>query len=322
MSSANRDLWSLLLRRILQAIVTICLIVTLLFVGVELLPGDPAETILGQNATPEAVANMRKAMKLDVPATERFFVWVGGVLQGDLGVSMLTDRPIADDFGFRGFNTLFLALFAAVFAIPISIFLGLVAALRHDTRVDRAICFFSLASISFPEFFVGYVLISVFASELHWFPILSQVSADMPLGERLYRMTLPAVTLSFLVGAYILRVTRATIITIMSKPYIEMAELKGVSRRQRIFKHALANAIGPIANVVALSLAYMVVGIVVVEVVFTYPGLGQWMVDSVAKHDMNVIQICGLAFGATYVLLNMTADIVAYLANPRLRYKR
>ena len=290
--------------------------------AINVLPGDPAEAILGQNATPEAVANLRQAMKLDVPASERFLVWLGDVVQGDLGVSTITHRPIADDFAFRGFNTLFLALYAAAFAIPLSIFLGLIAALHHDTAVDRTICFLSLASISFPEFFVGYVLISVFATELGWFPILSQVSAEMSLGERLFRTALPAVTLSFLVGAYILRVTRATIITIMAKPYIEMAELKGVSRRGRIFKHALANAIGPIANVVALSLAYMVVGIVVVEVVFTYPGLGQWMVDSVAKHDMNVIQICGLAFGATYVLLNMTADIVAYLANPRLRYKR
>jgi peptide/nickel transport system permease protein len=312
----------LLLRRLAEAVATLAVIALLLFGGVELIPGDPARAILGQNATPESVANLRAALRLDRPVQDRFLEWAGAAAQGDLGRSILTGRPVAPDFAWRARNTLFLAGYAAMLSLPIAVMLGLVAALYRDTAVDRGISLGALATISFPEFFVGYVLLSVFALQLGWFPVLARVTPEMDFAERLHRCFLPAVTLSCLVGAYVLRITRASIVSVLDKPYIEMAQLKGASRAAIVFRHALVNAVGPIATVIALALAYMVVGIVVTEVVFTYPGLGQWMVDSVAKHDMNVILVCGLAFGATYVLLNLLADVAALLANPRLRHPR
>ncbi|MBI0537208.1 ABC transporter permease [Roseomonas sp. KE2513] len=312
----------LIARRTIEGIATLAVIAVLLFGGVELIPGDPARTILGQSVTEEAVRNLRVALRLDQPVHERFLSWVEAAAQGDLGTSILNGRPVAPDFAWRAKNTLFLAGYAAAMSIPLSIMLGLLAALYRDRLLDRAISLGSLATISFPEFFVGYVLLTVFALNLGWFPVLSSVTPEMGLAERLSRCFLPAVTLSCLIGAYVLRITRAAVVSILSRPYIEMAELKGASRTAIVLRHALVNAVGPIANVVALALAYMVVGIVVTEVVFTYPGLGQWMVDSVAKHDMNVILVCGLAFGATYVGLNVLADIAAALASPRLRHPR
>jgi len=309
-------------RRSMEAVATLAIIAALLFGGVELIPGDPARTILGQNVTEEAVANLRIALRLDQPVYQRFFDWAAGAAHGDLGKSLLSGRPVGPDFAWRAKNTLFLAGYAALLSLPLAIALGLIAALYRDRLMDRTISLFSLATISFPEFFVGYVLLSVLAMDLGWFPVLSTVDPDMGFWERLHRCFLPAVTLSCLVGAYVLRITRATITSVLERPYIEMAELKGVSRLSLVFRHALINAIGPIANVVALALAYMIVGIVVTEVVFTYPGLGQWMVDSVAKHDMNVILACGLSFGATYVVLNLLADVAAVVANPRMRHPR
>ena len=309
-------------RRLLEGLVTLGVIALLLFGGVELMPGDPARNILGQNVTEEAVQALRHTLRLDAPIHERFLAWADGASRGDLGTSIISGRPVGPDFAWRARNTLFLALYAAALAIPLSILLGLVAALHRDTLVDRAISLLSLATISFPEFFVGYVLMMVFALHLGWFPVLASVSPETGFLEMLQRCFLPAVTLGCLVGAYVLRITRAAIVSVLRRPYIEMAELKGASRGAIVLRHALVNAVGPIANVVALALAYMVVGIVVTEVVFTYPGLGQWMVDSVAKHDMNVILVCGLTFGATYVGLNVLADIAAALANPRLRHPR
>jgi peptide/nickel transport system permease protein len=312
----------LIMRRVIEGIATLAVIAVLLFGGVELIPGDPARTILGQSVTQEAVDNLRVALRLDRPVHERFLDWVGKAAQGDLGRSIINGRPVAPDFAWRAKNTLFLAAYAAVISMPLAVGLGLLAALYRDRFLDRAISLGSLATISFPEFFVGYALLSILALQLGWFPVLSSVTPEMGFMERLHRGFLPAVTLSCLIGAYVLRITRAAIISILSRPYIEMAELKGASRAAVVLRHALINAIGPIANVVALALAYMVVGIVVTEVVFTYPGLGQWMVDSVAKHDMNVILVCGLSFGVTYVGLNVLADIVSAFANPRLRHPR
>jgi len=209
-----------------------------------------------------------------------------------------------------------------VIAVPLAIMLGLLAALYRDTAFDKAISTSTLAAISMPEFLIGYLLIYLFAVQIQIFPSLARMHEGMGLAQQLYAVALPAITLTAVVVAHMMRMTRAAIINVLSSPFIEMATLKGVPRPVIIFRHALPNALSPIINVVVLNLAYLVVGVVVVEVVFVYPGLGQLMVDGVAKRDVPLVQACGLIFAVTYVGLNLLADILSILANPRLRHPR
>jgi peptide/nickel transport system permease protein len=286
----------LIVQRLALGVGTLFVVSVLIFAGTQLLPGDVAQAILGQSATPEAVAAIRKDLNLDRPAVVRYFDWLG--------------------------NTLFLASVAALVAVPIAILLGLIAARFRETWLDKTISIVTLSAISMPEFFIGYILIFIFAVKLFWAPSIASVYEGMGLGEKLAAVALPVATLALVVIAHMMRMTRAAVINVMSSPYIEMAELKGVSRSRIIFRHALPNALSPIINVVVLNLAYLVVGVVVVEVVFVYPGMGQLMVDAVSKRDVPVVQACGLIFAATYVLLNLTADILSIVANPRLRHPR
>ena len=294
----------------------------IIFLGVELLPGDLTEVILGQAATPETVAAFRRELRLDLPAPERYLSWLAGIVQGDLGRSLANQREITELMGARLWNTLFLAAMAAGIAVPLALGLGILAALYRNSLYDRLINIITLSSISFPEFFVAYILILLLAVETGWFPSIANVGGEIGLGERIYRCFLPALTLTLVVVAHMMRMTRAAIITLLASPYIEMAHLKGLSRRRIILHHALPNAWAPIINVVVINLAYLVVGVVVVEVVFVYPGLGQLLVDSVSKRDIPVLQATCLFFAAAYVLLNLTADILSIVTNPRLLHPR
>ncbi|KCB25059.1 ABC transporter permease [Bordetella hinzii] len=309
-------------RRLVWALITLWLVSVFIFMAVELMPGDAAEALLGKDATPQAVENLRRALRLDEPATTRYLAWLGDMAAGNAGQSLVTGMPIAPVLGERLGNTLFLAVSAAVVAVPLALALGLLSALKQGTAADRVISVVSLASISFPEFFMGYVLLLVFGLQLGWLPVLSTVNPDMALGERVLRIVLPALTLVCMVMAYMMRMTRAAVINVLSHPYIEMARLKGCSPGQIVLRHAFINAVGPVINVVAISLAYLVVGVVVVEVIFTYPGMGQWMVDAVSKRDIQVVQVCGLVFGAAYIGLNLVADVTALAFNPKLRHPR
>jgi peptide/nickel transport system permease protein len=226
------------------------------------------------------------------------------------------------ELGTRLWNTLFLAAYAAVIAVPLSLALGILAALYRNSWYDRLVNSATLTSISFPEFFVAYIMIAVFAVGWRWFPAIVNVTPDTPLDERLYKAFLPAIVLTMVITAHMMRMTRAAIINLMASPYIEMARLKGLTRRRIILHHALPNALAPIINVIALNLAYLVVGVVVVEVVFVYPGLGQLIIDSVTKRDIPVVQACSLIFALTYILLNLLADILSILSNPRLLHPR
>lgn len=303
-------------------VVTLFAVSILIFVCVQILPGDVASAVLGNQATPETLAAYRKELGLDQPAWWRYVSWLGGVLQGDLGVAMTNKRDIVTELTPRFFNTLFLAGYAAIIAIPLSVGLGVLAAIREGKPVDRIANILTLMTISVPEFFIGYLLIVIFAVQLAWFPSLATVFSSMTIGERLYVTTLPAVTLTLLVAAHMLRMTRTSVLSVMSSPYIEMAFLKGMPRSRVVSRHALPNAAAPIITVIALNLAYLVVGVVVVEAVFVYPGVGQYMVDAVAKRDVPVIQACGLLFAGVFVGLNTLADIAAILVNPRLRHRR
>ena len=216
-------------------------------------------------------------------------------------------------------NTLFLAGVTAAIAVPLSLFLGIMAALKRNSIYDRTVNAVTLTTISFPEFFLAYVLIVLMAK---YFPTLANVTEDMLLGERFYKIALPSLTMTLVIIAHMMRMTRASIINLLSSPYVEMAQLKGVSKSKVILKHVMPNAWAPIATVIAFNLAYLVVGVVVVEVVFVYPGIGQLMVDSVSSRDIPVAQACALIFAATYILLNLLADIIGIVTNPRLLHPR
>jgi peptide/nickel transport system permease protein len=313
---------ALIVRRLALGVLTVLVTSVLIFAGTEVLPGDVATAILGQSATPEAVEAIRNQLGLHDPAPVRYVRWLTNFLQGDLGTSLANGRPIAQQVGARLGNTLFLAAVAAAVAVPLAILLGVIAAIRANGWFDRASSVASLIAVSFPEFFIAYVLVILVAVKLGWFPSLASISPTMDFGTKLYTVALPAATLVMGVLAQMLRMTRASVIGVMSSPYIEMAVLKGLAPWRVVVQHALPNALAPIINVVALNLAYLIVGIIVVEVVFVYPGMGQLMVDAVSKRDVPVVQACGLIFAGTYVGLNMIADILAILSNPRLRRPR
>lgn len=313
----------LLLQRLGIGFVVIIAISALLFIGLELLPGDFAQAFLGQSATPEAVANIRKELGLNEPVLTRYFDWLGGVLTGDFGNSWANKSSVNDQLFKRLYNTLFLAGVAAVFAVPISVGLGMIAVFFRNKLPDHLINILSLAAISMPEFFIGYLFIFFFALILgvgDGPPIIP--SDKLGFFGNVKLVALPAATLVVVTLAHMMRMTRAAILNIMDSAYIETAELKGVNMMTIIRKHAAPNAIAPIINVVALNLAYLVVGVVVVEVIFAYPGMGQYFVDAVTVRDMPVVQACGVVFAGVYVILNMLADIGAILANPRLMHPK
>lgn len=309
----------IIIRRLAMGVLTLLAVSVLIFGATEVLPGDVASAVLGQGATPETLAVFRQELGLDKPATTRYLEWFYGAVRGDLGVSMTNKRAIVEEVAPRFRNTMFLALFAALIAVPLSVGLGILSAINEGKPVDRVANVLSLMTVSVPEFFIAYLLILVFSVQLDWLPSLATVFPEMGLGERLYVTALPAVTLTLLVTAHMLRMTRASVLSVMSQPYIEMAFLKGLRRTRVVIHHALPNAAAPIIAVVALNLAYLIVGVVVIEVVFVYPGIGQLMVDAVSKRDLPVVQACGLIFAGAFVVLNTTADILAILVNPRLR---
>jgi len=318
------------LQRIALGVMTLFFVSVIIFSSIELLPGDFGEAVLGQAATEETVAAFRKELGLDKPPVQRYFDWIGNVLVGDFGTSFSgraasgvdRSRAVVDLVAPRLWNTLFLAGMTAIIAVPLALFLGITAALFRNSLYDRTINATTLTTISFPEFFVAYILILLLATLNPLFPSLANVTADMPLGERIYKTTLPALTLTLVIVAHMMRMTRAAIINVLASPYIEMARIKGVSASQVILKHALPNAWAPIVTVIAFNLAYLVVGVVVVEVVFVYPGVGQLMVDAVSSRDIPVVQACALIFAATYILLNLLADIISIVTNPRLLHPR
>jgi peptide/nickel transport system permease protein len=308
--------------RLALGLLILWIVSLVIFVGVSFLPGDIATEILGQSATPETVAAFRRELGLDQPLHLRYLDWVYGIVQGDLGTSLANSRDISELIGRRLANTLFLAGVAAAVAVPLALALGLLAALYRNSLLDRAINLVTLSAISFPEFFIAYVLVVLLAVQLGWFPSLSDFNPTDSIWRRLNAVALPALTLIMVVVAHMMRMTRAAIINLLASPYVEMAALKGMSPARIIVVHVLPNALAPIINVVVLNLAYLVAGVVVVEVVFVYPGLGQLMVDAVQKRDLPVVQACSLIFAVTYVLLNMIADVMSIVTNPRLLHPR
>ncbi|MEM6375123.1 MAG: ABC transporter permease [Pseudomonadota bacterium] len=316
------DIARLVGQRLGLGLIILLVISAIIFFMVEALPGDIAQAVLGQGATEENLAALRKEMGLDQPAIVRYFGWLSNAVTLDFGNSIVTQTPVTEVIGERFTNTLFLAAYAAVIAVPVSIILGVLVALLRNSIFDRVANVVTLTFISSPEFFLGYILILYFAVQWGMFPAIASLSEGMSFLELLQRTFLPALTLVLVVMAHMMRMTRAAIINLLASPYIEMARLKGAPPWKVIVKHALPNAWAPIINVVALNLAYLITGVVLVEVVFVYPGIGQALVDAVSKRDFPVVQASCLIFAATYILLNLAADVGAILTNPRLRHPK
>lgn len=318
-------IWTIL-KRVALGTATLLVVSVIIFSSIATLPGDFAQAILGRHATPETVAALQKEIGLDAPATERYFRWIAGAVHGNFGTSFASSvgnrRTVTELIGPRLYNTFFLASVTAAISIPLSLLLGITAAVHRNGWFDRGINFTTLLAISFPEFFVGYVLILIFAVKFPIFSSISNVDANSTFLERVVLCALPATTLTLAIVAHMMRMTRAAIVNVLASPYIEMAQLKGVPRWQVVTHHALPNAWAPIANVIALNMAYLVVGVVVVEVIFVYPGIGQLMVDSVTSRDIPVVQACTLIFATTYIVLNLLADLVATVTNPRLMHPK
>ena len=319
-----------ILERIALGIATLFVVSLVIFSAIELLPGDFSQVILGQSATQANMAAISKELGLDQPPHLRYLQWIAGAVQGDLGTSFSgrnasgvdRSREVVDLIAPRLSNTLFLASMTAIIAVPISLVLGVTSALYRNSVYDRSVNTATLTTISFPEFFVAYILILTLSSLWPIFLSLANVDADTVLSERVYKSALPALTLTLVIVAHMMRMTRAAIINLLASPYIQMARLSGASQSEIIIKHALPNAWAPIATVIAFNLAYLVVGVVVVEVVFVYPGVGQLMVDAVATRDIPVVQGCALIFAITYILLNLLADIIGIITNPRLLHPK
>ena len=311
---------SMILKRLAVSVLVLLAVSFVVFVFTLLLPGDPAQAILGQQATPERLEALRSQLGLDQPWWQRYFDWLGGILTGDLGVSAATGGSISALLGERIVNSLVLMAIAAVIAVPLGLALGTWAALRRGRASDTALNTGSMILASLPEFVVGIVLVALFSTTV--LQILPSVTMAAP-GTRVWQfplqLVLPVAALVLVVVPYMVRMMRQTMTEVLSSGYVEMARLKGVPERQVILRHALPHAIGPVAQVVAMQLAWLAGGIVVIEVLFRYPGIGQAMVDAVSNRDVQVVQTISLLIAAFYVVVNLLADVVGILANPKLR---
>ena len=307
------------IQRVGLSLLMLLAVSVLTFVGTEILPGDVASAILGQDATPAALEAIRQELHLYDPAVVRYFRWLGQFFSGDFGNSLVSGRPVADQLTIRLPNTLFLAGFTALFAIPLALGIGILAAIHQDKIFDRVVNAVCLGLGTLPEFFVCYCLILIVAVKLGWVPSLAAISPYMSFQQKIYITILPMLALGISTITHPLRMTRGAIIGVMSQPFIEMAFLKGMPRWRIVIFHALPNALAPIITVTTFALAWLIVGVVVVEVIFVFPGVGQLMVDAVSQRDIPIVQACGLLFAGTYIGLNLLADILAIAVSPRLR---
>lgn len=320
-SSARRKggvAW-LILGRMGSAVLTLFLVSIVVFTVSSLLPGDAAQELLGQNATPEAVAALRHQMGLDRPAPERFASWLAGLLRGDLGQSLAANMAVSEVIAVRLPNTLLLAGLTAAVSAPLAFLIGVISAVRRNSALDRGLSVATLAMVAAPEFLVATLAVLIFAVQLRWLPSLALPPEEPTLLALARIYALPVLSLSFVVTAQMARMTRATIIDQLGRPYVEMAALKGASLPRIVFVHVLPNAAGPIANAMALSLSYLFGGALIVETIFNYPGLASLMVNAVASRDVPLLQACAMIFCANYLALVLIADVFAILANPRLR---
>ncbi len=312
-------MFKLIVRRLLLGLATVGLVSLIIFGAVEALPGDACTAILQQDAQGQRLANCRAELGLDRPAWARYAQWVGGLLRGDLGVSTHGAQPIAGIVGARLQNSLLLGGCALALGLPLAFGLGIAAALQRDRWLDVTVSSGAIAAMTIPEFVSATVLILVFSAWLGWLPGIVTVSADAPWTDFFPEILLPAVVLAMVMTAHILRTVRSSMIEVLDGEFVRMATLKGVPHAPRVLRHVLPNALLPAINVVALTIAWLLGGVVVIETVFNYPGLGRLTVTAISERDLAVVQTVALIVSALYVAINLAADLLTLLANPRLR---
>ena len=309
----------MLIGRIFLSLLTLLIVSIVIFAIIEVLPGDVASRILGRDATPEAIAIMRAKLHLSDPAVVRYIHWLGGILQGDFGNALTSSRPIANILAPRIFNTLLLSVYAFLIYIPLALIPALIQAAQRDRQVDHAISVVNLVFLSIPDFLLGTLLLIGFSVMIPLLPAISQVDDGSSAVRYLRAMTLPAVTLAIAMAIAAVRMLRDNLIEVLDSEYVRMAELKGLPPRAVLLRHALPNALVPTLNVTAINLGYLVGGVVIVEKVFSFPGFGSLLVDSLQLRDVPLIEATVLIAAAVYVGANLLADIGAILLNPRLR---
>lgn len=312
---------ALIAKRILVAAFTLLLVSLVVFAITSLLPGDAAEELLGQSATPEIIAELRAQLGLNEPGYLRYWHWLTGLMSGDPGTSMVNNLPVKDIIGERLPNSLKLATFTALVSVPLALLIGILSAMYRDSRLDRSLNVVTLSMVAVPEFLVATIAVIIFAVELRWLPSITLIRPDASFAELARAYALPVMTLCFVVVAQMARMTRAAVINQLDSPYVEMAMLKGARPTRIVLQHALPNAIGPIVNAVALSLSYLLSGAVIVETIFNYPGVASLMVNAVTSRDIPLLQACAMIFSGAYLAMVLCADIVAIVSNPRLRHR-
>jgi len=312
----------LLLRRLGLALLSLLLVSVVVFTITAVLPGDAAEELLGQDSTPETLAALRAQMGLDQPMAMRYLHWLGGLLTGDPGRSLVSDAPVMELIGNRLPNSLLLAAVTAAIGVPLALLLGTLAAVFRGSWLDRSLNSGAVALVSVPEFLIATIAVLVLSVKLGWLPALSYASDIDSFSGALRVFVMPVLTLCCVIVAQMMRMTRAALADQLDAPYIEMARLKGVPPVRLVLGHAMPNAIGPIANAIALSTSYLLGGVIVIETIFHYPGVAKLMVDGVSQRDIPLVQTCTMIFCAGYLLLVMIADMIGILANPRLRHAR
>ncbi len=317
----NLAILRLIAVRLAMGLVSLLAVSVVVFAITALLPGDAAQERLGQDATPEALAALRLQMGLTQSGPERYWQWLSGMVHGNPGQSLVSSAPVADLIASRLPNSLLLAGVTAAIAVPLALVLGILSAVWRGSWFDRAASMGAVAVVSVPEFLVATLAVLVFAVHLRWLPALSYASDISSLGQMLRSFAMPVLSLACVIVAQMMRMTRAAVIDQLRAPYIEMVRLKGASPARMVLAHALPNAIGPIANAVALSLSYLLGGVIIVETIFNYPGIAKLMVDGVAQRDMPLVQTCAMIFCAAYLILVTLADLCGIVANPRLRHQ-
>ncbi len=309
------------LRRLLQLPLVLLGISLVVFLILALLPGDPALAILGPYATPESLAALRGELGLDEPLWRRFVLWLGRVLQGDLGRSVSLERPVVDEIGERLGPSLLLAGTALVLAVALGLAAGLAAAVREGRWPDRLITLLVLLGLSTPQFWLGLLLILAFAVHLGWLPVSGMLPVFGPAGalEVARHLVLPAASLAVVVAGVLARLTRAAMLEELSQDYVRMARARGLPERAVILRHALRNALPRLVPVIGLQTGFLLGGAVYIETVFQWPGLGRMLVDAILSRDLLLVQGGVLVMASAYVLVNLAADVVQHVLDPRIR---
>ena len=316
----NATIVRLVANRIALGLLSLLAVSIVVFAITSVLPGDAAQERLGQDATPEALAALRHEMGLDRPALSRYADWLGGIVRGNPGMSPVTGGSVGEMIATRLPASLLLAAVTAAFSVPIALALGILCALWRGSAFDRITSMTSVAVVSVPEFLVATLAVLVFAVQLKWLPALASSIDNSSWTQAMRSLAMPVVSLGSVIIAQMLRMTRAALIDQLSAPYIEMVRLKGASPARTVLAHALPNAVGPIANAIALSLSYLLGGVIIIEVIFNYPGIAKLMVDAVTQRDMPLVQACAMIFCAAYLVLVTLADVCGIVANPKLRH--